>query len=161
MPVAPWGLMLPNFNPFGLETMPLLSSARQAEDAGFDAVWVGDHLAFHPPILEATMALSAAAAVTERVKLGFAVLLAPMRQPVWLAKSLQTLHHLAPGRLVAGFGVGGEHPPEWRAAGAQLADRGRRLDEFLDVLPCLLAGEAVDHAGALEVHTTGLQPAMA
>lgn len=158
--MAPWGLMLPNFNPFGVDVMPVTASAQHAERVGFDAVWVGDHLAFHPPILEATMALAAASAVTERVKLGFAVLLAPMRQPVWLAKSLQTLHHLAPDRLIAGFGVGGEHPPEWHAAGADLARRGRRLDELLGILPDLLGGKAVDHVGALEVHCPGLQPAM-
>ncbi len=159
-PVAPFGLMLPNFDPFEVGDWPLLPAARRAEELGFDAVWVGDHLAFHPPILEATMALAAAAAVTERVGLGFAVMLAPMRQPVWVAKALQTLYRLAPGRVLAGFGVGGEHPPEWRAAGAELAGRVRRLDELLELLPALLGGEEVHHVGALTVDTPPLRPAM-
>ena len=152
--------MLPNFNPFGLHRMPITEVAIQAEELGFDAVWVGDHLAFHPPILEATMALAAVSSVTQRIGLGFAVLLAPMRQPVWLAKSIQTLHHLAPGRVLAGFGVGGEHPAEWQAAAAPLAGRGQRLDELLELLPALLGGEAVEHAGELVVHTPPLEPAM-
>ncbi len=160
-PLAPWGLMLPNFDPFERGELPIVDTARRAEELGFDAVWVGDHLAFHPPILEATMALSAAAAVTSRVRLGFAVLLAPMRQPVWLAKALQSMSHLAPGRLIAGFGVGGEHPPEWRAADAEVRGRGRRLDEFLELLPRLLGGEAVVHSGALDVETPPLRPACA
>jgi len=157
--LAPWGVMLPNFNPFELDQMPLLEVARMAEELGFDAVWVGDHLAFHPPVLEATAALAAAAAVTERIGLGFAVLLAPMRQPVWLAKSLATIDQLAPGRLIAGFGVGGEHPAEWEAAGTEVRQRGRRLDEFLEVLPDLLNGRPVDHRGPdLSVHTPPLRP---
>ena len=60
-PIAPWGVMLPNFDPFELAPPPLVPAAREAERLGFDAGWVGDHLAFHPPILEATAALAAAA----------------------------------------------------------------------------------------------------
>lgn len=132
--------MLPNFNPFEVEPWPYLDVVRAVEDAEFDAGWVGDHLSFHPPIIEAIVALAAAAAVTTRIKLGSAVLLAAMRQPVWLAKSLASIDQLAPGRLLVGVGAGGEHPPEWRAADAELAHRGRRLDEFLTVLPDLLLG---------------------
>ncbi len=159
--IAQWGVMLPNFNPFGLDPWPFLEVARAVEHAEFDAGWVGDHLAFHPPIMEATVALGAAAVVTTRMKLGFAVLLAAMRQPVWLAKAIATIDQLAPGRVVVGVGAGGEHEPEWRAAGADVAGRGGRLDELLSVLPALLAGERVDHIGArLNVHTPPLRPAV-
>jgi len=161
-PLAPWGVMLPNFNAFGLDPDPVLEVARTAEELEFDAVWVSDHLSFHPPILEALTALAASAAVTDRIRLGTAVLLAPMRQPVWLAKTIAGIDQLAPGRLVLGVGVGGEHPPEWEAAGADLRDRGRRLDEFLALLPRLLSGEPVDHEGpALRVNTPALRPAVA
>ena len=157
--LAPWGVMVPNFNPFRVEPWPYLDVVRAVEDAGFDAGWVGDHLAFHPPVLEATNALAAAAAVTTRLKLGFAVLLAAMRQPVWLAKALATIDFLAPGRLLLGVGAGGEHPPEWEAADAERSNRGRRLDEVLTVLPDLLAGRPVDHAGpTLTVHAPALEP---
>lgn len=153
--------MLPNFNPFGLDPWPYLDVVRAVEDHNFDAGWVGDHLAFHPPIIEATTALTAAAAVTDRMKLGFAVLLGAMREPVWLAKALTSIDQLAPGRLIVGMGAGGEHPPEWRAAGAELAGRGARLDELLSILPDLLTGHAVDHDGPhLTVETPALDPAM-
>ncbi len=151
--------MLPNFNPFALDPWPYLDVVRAVEEAGFDAGWVGDHLAFHPPILEATNALAAAAAVTSRLKLGFAVLLAAMRQPVWLAKAIATIDHLAPGRLIVGVGAGGEHPQEWAAAGAEVVNRGRRLDEILTVLPALLGGRTVDHQGpTLTVQAPALRP---
>jgi alkanesulfonate monooxygenase SsuD/methylene tetrahydromethanopterin reductase-like flavin-dependent oxidoreductase (luciferase family) len=161
-PLAPWGVMLPNFNPFEVEPWPYLDVVRAVEDADFDAGWVGDHLSFHPPIIEAIVALAAAAAVTTRIKLGSAVLLAAMRQPVWLAKSLASIDQLAPGRLLVGVGAGGEHPPEWRAADAELAHRGGRLDEFLTVLPDLLLGREVHHDGPnLAIESPPLRPAVA
>lgn len=160
--IAPWGVMLPNFNPFGLDPWPYLDVVRAVEELGFDAGWVGDHLAFHPPIIEATTALAAAAAVTSRMKLGSAVLLGAMRQPVWLAKALMSIDQLAPGRVIVGLGAGGEHPPEWRAAGAETTQRGRRLDELLGVLPDVLTGRRVSHHGRhLSVQTPPLRPAMA
>lgn len=159
--MAPWGVMLPSFNPFGLDPWPYLDVVRAVEDHNFDAGWVGDHLAFHPPIIEATAALAAAAAVTDRMKLGFAVLLGAMREPVWLAKALTSIDQLAPGRLIVGMGAGGEHPPEWRAAGAELTGRGARLDELLSILPDLLTGHAVNHNGPhLAVETPALNPSM-
>ncbi len=161
-PIAPWGVMLPNFNPFGLDPWPYLDTVRAVEDLGFDAGWVGDHLAFHPPVIEATAALAAAAACTSRMRLGFAVLLGAMRQPVWLAKALMSIDQLAPGRVIVGLGAGGEHPPEWRAADAEVAGRGPRLDELLGLLPDLLAGRPVSHRGPhLVVETPPLRPAVA
>lgn len=159
--IAPWGVMLPNFNPFDLEPWPFLEVVGAVEDLGFDAGWVGDHLAFHPPVIEATNALAAAAAVTTRLKLGFAVLLAAMREPVWMAKAIASIDQLAPGRVVLGVGAGGEHPPEWRAAGAEVSGRGRRLDELLGILPDLLSGRPVSFEGHdLRVESPPLRPAM-
>ncbi|MCP5026503.1 MAG: LLM class flavin-dependent oxidoreductase [Actinomycetia bacterium] len=158
-PLAPWGVMLPNFNPFETRPWPYLDVVRAVEDAGFDAGWVGDHLSFHPPVIETTVALAAAAAVTNTLKLGSAVLLAAMRQPVWLAKSLASIEQMAPGRLLVGVGAGGEHPVEWRAAGAALDHRGHRLDEFLTVLPDLLLGRSVHHPGPhLPIESPPLRP---
>ncbi len=159
--IAPWGVMLPNFNPFGLDPWPYLEIVKAVEAHDFDAGWVGDHLVFHPPVIEATAALAAAAAATDRMKLGFAVLLGAMREPVWLAKALTSIDQLAPGRVIVGLGAGGEHPPEWRAAGAELAARGARLDEFLGLLPDLVTGQPVSHRGPhLSVETPPLCPAM-
>ncbi len=156
--------MLPNFDPYRLGPhgggLDVVGAARQAEELGFDAVWVGDHLSFHPPVLEATLSMAAAAVATRHIKVGSAVLLGPMRQPVWLAKQVQTLHHLAPGRVLLGLGVGGEHPPEWRAAGAEVSGRGARLDTLLEVLPLLLAGKRVRTGAPLWVDTPPLEPAV-
>jgi alkanesulfonate monooxygenase SsuD/methylene tetrahydromethanopterin reductase-like flavin-dependent oxidoreductase (luciferase family) len=134
--------------------------ARAAEDAGLDHVWVPDHLVFHRPILEATTALACVAGATERVRLGTAILNPALRPVVWLAKQLTTLATLAPARLLLGVGLGGEYEPEFRAAGVDRALRGRRLDEALELLPKLAAGQPVAHRGALQVDCDGLDPAL-
>ncbi len=134
-----------------------MECARLAEQLGFDAVSVGDHLWCPAPVYDAGISLAAAAAVTERVKLGFGVMLLGLREPAWAAKQLITLDALAPGRLVLGVGVGGEFPAEFEAVGLRVSQRGRRLDEALSVLPDLLMGRAVSHAGpALTLETPAL-----
>jgi alkanesulfonate monooxygenase SsuD/methylene tetrahydromethanopterin reductase-like flavin-dependent oxidoreductase (luciferase family) len=159
---AGYGVMLPSFDPFRLGPPPLVRGAALAEDLGFDAGWVGDHLAFHPPVMDALGALSAAAAATRRMLLGTGVLLLPMRHPVWTAKQVATVDALAPGRVLLGVGVGGENPAEWEAAGVPVAQRGRRLDESLTVVGALLRGEAVDHPGPLlPTRSPALEPAPA
>jgi alkanesulfonate monooxygenase SsuD/methylene tetrahydromethanopterin reductase-like flavin-dependent oxidoreductase (luciferase family) len=125
--------------------------ARHLEDLGLDSFWVSDHLAWDTPILDSVLTLTAAAAVTRRTEVGFAVLQLALRRLAWIAKQLQTLQIVSGNRLNLGVGVGGHPPQEWAAAGVPLAERGRRTDEALDVLPALLAGETValpDAAGA-------------
>jgi alkanesulfonate monooxygenase SsuD/methylene tetrahydromethanopterin reductase-like flavin-dependent oxidoreductase (luciferase family) len=156
----PWagvGVALPSIDAFGTGT-PVLEVACAAERAGLDHVWVPDHLVFHRPILEATTTLAVVAGATERIRLGFAILNPTLRSPTWLAKQLSTLAALAPDRLLLGVGVGGEYEPEFRAAGVERRQRGRRLDETLELLPRLMGGEAVQHSGLYEVACPGIAP---
>jgi alkanesulfonate monooxygenase SsuD/methylene tetrahydromethanopterin reductase-like flavin-dependent oxidoreductase (luciferase family) len=147
------GVLLPTFDATHTGTTPpVLRAARLIEELGFDGAWVGDHLACPAPLLDAMGCLTAAAAVTERINLGFSVMLLGLRPPAWTAKALVTLDALAPGRLRLGVGVGGEFPEEFAAAGVPLAQRGKRVDETLEVLGDLLAGRPVAYAGsAIEV----------
>jgi alkanesulfonate monooxygenase SsuD/methylene tetrahydromethanopterin reductase-like flavin-dependent oxidoreductase (luciferase family) len=154
-------VLLPTFDALGQGTPPVVAAARRAEELGFDALWAGDHLLSHPPVLDALCALSAAAAVTSRIELGISVLQLGLRQPAWAAKQLATVEALAPGRLRLGVGAGGEFPAEFLAAGVSRRTRGRRLDEMLRILPALLRGEHVDHPGPLApVRVSGLRPAV-
>jgi alkanesulfonate monooxygenase SsuD/methylene tetrahydromethanopterin reductase-like flavin-dependent oxidoreductase (luciferase family) len=163
------GVLLPTFDAtHSGTTPPVIAGARLIEELGFDGAWVGDHLACPAPLLDAMGCLTAAAAVTQRIALGFSVMLAGLRPPAWTAKQLVTLDALAPGRLRLGVGVGGEFPEEFAAAGVPLARRGRRVDETLAVLPDLLTGKPVSYTGsviAVEAHapndpTRGLTPAI-
>jgi len=151
---------LPTFDPLRVgRPLEVVEGARQAEQHDFEAVSVGDHLWCPAPVYDASLALAAAAAVTERVKLGFGVMLLGLRPPAWAAKQLITLDALAPGRLLLGVGIGGEFPVEFEAVGLNVKQRGRLLDESLTVLPDLLQGRAVTHTGtALNLQIPALEP---
>lgn len=161
---APWtprlalGPQLPIFDPAQTGVPHPQVSASRAEKLGFDVVWVGDHLAFHPPWLESLSCLAAAAAVTTRIRLGTSVLLAAMRQPAWLAKQVATLQHLSADRLIFGVGVGGENPAEWDAAGVPARERGARTNAFLSALPALLAAEPVHVPAPYDLDVPPLRP---
>jgi probable F420-dependent oxidoreductase len=121
--------------------------ARRIEDAGFDAIWVGDHIAFHFPIADPLTLLAYLAGVTERVSLGTSVYLLPLRPPMVSAKSAATLDRLSGGRLQLGVGVGGEYPPEFEAVGVPVGQRGSRCDEAIGLLRRLWTEEKVEHRG--------------
>jgi len=138
------GLMLPSAanTDSGIVDPPrLLEAARLAESAGFDGVYVGDHLLHPRPLLESLTSLSAVAAVTQRISIGTCVLLAALRDPLWLAKQLGTIAAFALGRLRLGVGLGGEYAAEFEAAGIALADRGRRTGAVVTQLRQWLQGD--------------------
>ena len=126
--------------------------ARHAEDVGLDSLFVGDHLVASRPILDSVVTLATAAAVTSRIALGFGVLVVPLRPVAWVAKQITTLQLTSRGRVLLGVGLGGPasmYPPAaWEAVGVPYAERGRRLDEALDVLPDLIAGRPARVSGA-------------
>ena len=128
----------------GGQTEParVIEAARRAEAAGFDGVYVGDHLLHPRPLLESVVTLAAVAASTDRISLGPCVMLLALRHPVVLAKQLGTLSAFAPGRLRVGVGVGGEYPAEFEAAGVPLPERGRRMESALRQVRSLLTDGA-------------------
>jgi alkanesulfonate monooxygenase SsuD/methylene tetrahydromethanopterin reductase-like flavin-dependent oxidoreductase (luciferase family) len=117
------------------------------EELPVDAVWQGGHVL--PPTAsgEAITRLSLMTAWTERVRVGAAVLLLPLYQPVLVAKQLADLDSRSGGRLTVGVGVGGEFPKEFEALGVPRNERGARTDEAIGVLRSLWAGGPVSHHG--------------
>lgn len=137
-------------------------AARQAEACGLDGVWAGDHLVTTAPVLDSAMSLTAAAAVTERITVGWAVMLLALRQQAWAAKQIASLQHLSGGRVQLGVGVGGVGVPnEWNAAGVASHSRGARTDAMLTDLPDLLAGHATPLGAEAGTPTVKLDPATA
>ena len=110
-----FGIHLPQAGP-AASAGAVRDAAKQAEALGFSDVWVSDHLAFPkagnwPPsayILEPLVALTWAAAATERIGLGTSVLVLPLRPPVLLAKMLASLDLMSGGRLTVGAAAGSE-----------------------------------------------------
>jgi alkanesulfonate monooxygenase SsuD/methylene tetrahydromethanopterin reductase-like flavin-dependent oxidoreductase (luciferase family) len=115
----------------------LLSMARDIETAGLDGLWVGDSLTAKPR-LEPLSTLAALAGVTRRVRLGTAVMLAALRHPVLLAQTAATVDLISGGRLVLAVGAGGafnaEQQNEWQVAGVKAVQRGRRLEEVMEIV---------------------------
>ncbi len=138
----------------------------QAEQLGFDTVWLPDS-PFQYGVPDPLIMLAALAARTKRVKLAPGVLLAGLRQPALLAQQLATLDALAAGRLLAGFGLGFPSPESERqfaAAGVQFASRAARLVESIELMRLLWSspGRPVSYQGShVSVHDLVLSPAPA
>jgi alkanesulfonate monooxygenase SsuD/methylene tetrahydromethanopterin reductase-like flavin-dependent oxidoreductase (luciferase family) len=137
--------------------------ARHADREGYDAVWVGDSVVAKPR-LEPLTTLAFIGAMTERVRLGTAVLLPALRQPVVLAHQLANVDQISRGRLVIGVGVGWSLPSaelEWAACGMDHKRRVRRLEEHLEIWRLLWRGAPVTHrAHGVDLldHTIGPLP---
>jgi len=116
--------------------------AEAAEAAGFDSLWASDHVAFHHPLLDVTVALTTFAAVTERIKLGAGVLLLPLRAPALVAREFASLDYLSGGRVILGVGVGGEHPADFEAVGVPVRERGARTNASMRALRDLFPRQA-------------------
>ncbi|MBM85855.1 MAG: hypothetical protein CMM47_07525 [Rhodospirillaceae bacterium] len=117
------------------------------DKAGFDSLWVGDHLSMPLPFLDPFQLLAQAAMVSRRLLLGTAVYLLPLRNPGPVAKQATTLDHLSEGRFIFGLGIGGEFPKEYEVAGVPITERGARLTESIEVLRTLWAGDPASYSG--------------
>src|SRR6266508_7037222 len=117
------------------------------EAAGIDRVCVGDHVSFHGGRgFDGLVQATALGAISD-LEVQTAVYLLPLRHPVPVARQVNSLAQIAPGRFVFGVGIGGEDPNEIAMCGVDPTTRGRRMDESMDIVRRLLSGEAVTVAG--------------
>jgi alkanesulfonate monooxygenase SsuD/methylene tetrahydromethanopterin reductase-like flavin-dependent oxidoreductase (luciferase family) len=114
--------------------------ARRAEERGFSALATIDRIVY--PSLDSLTALAVAAGATSRIGLFTDILLAPLYQPVWLAKATASLDAMSGGRLTLGLGVGGR-ADDFAAMERPFNRRGKLMDQTLDVLYRSWAGERV------------------
>ena len=140
------GIGLPNAIP-GTTGTALVDWARNAEGAGFSTLGTIGRLVY--PNYEELVALSAAAAVTTRIRLTTSVLIAPLyTNTALLAKQAASLDRLSGGRLVLGVALGGRDD-DYTASGLSTEGRGRRLEEQLTGMKRIWAGEQLGHAGRI------------
>ncbi len=146
------GLWLPLFDELA-DPVVVSRLAAEAEDAGWDGLFVWDHVHWRAPIREVAdpwITLAAAATATTSLLLGPMVTPLARRWPVKLARETATLDRLAGGRLVLGVGLGSDrYGREFSGTGDELDERrrGRMLDESLRVLDAAWSGEPVHHRG--------------
>jgi len=118
-----------------------------AEKLPIESIWQGGHVLPPTATGEAITRLALLTAWTERVRIGTAVLVLPLYQPVVVAKQLGDLDARSGGRVTVGVGAGGEFVKEFEAVGVPLAERGARLNEGIEVMRKLWSGDAVTHTG--------------
>ena len=160
-----FGAKIPNSGGLALR-LGVGQMAATLEAAGFDSIWVSDHIVFPKQVssrypfaadgkvtwaldadyLEPMVMLAAAAATTSRVELGTAALILPMRNPVHFAKEAASIDAMAKGRLVIGAGVGWLRE-EFDALGADFDARGEVFDEWLAIARACWSGDVKKFEG--------------
>jgi probable F420-dependent oxidoreductase len=148
-----YGLRLPSFalGPRTASLQEMGAYLRRAEDLGFESAMLIDHLLVAPPAyrvawLEPVSLLSALSGVTRTIRLGTLVLVLPFRDPVAFAKEWATLDVLSGGRSILGVGVGWNRE-EFAALRIPIEERGRRMNEMLEAITALWAGDDVSYEG--------------
>jgi probable F420-dependent oxidoreductase len=148
------GFIVPQF---GQNAGPdaILAAARQAEDLGYDSLWVFERLLYpvnpqspypgtadgslpllYRRALDPLATLAYLAAATRQVRIGSSIINLPFYNPVLLARELGTIDVLSHGRLDVGFGLGWS-PDEFEAVSVPMRDRGRRAEEALQVIEAI------------------------
>ncbi len=149
-----YGLGLPNGGAWG-DARTLAELARLAEESGWDGVFLEDYIVWQGhqdvPTFDPWITLAAMALQTTRIRLGTSITPLTRRRPWKVARETVTLDHLSNGRLILGVGLGDlEHDAASFASFGEVTDakqRGRMLDEALDVLVGLWSGEPFSYAG--------------
>lgn len=136
----------------------LLGWAEQAEQLGFNGVFVGDRLlaeattpsggvVYGASMLDVTVALAALAARTQKIFLGPLVLVFSYRHPIQIAKTFASLDALSGGRVILGGGLGW-NAKEFAALGIPWAGRADRFEEALPLVRRLWSGDSITHTGS-------------
>jgi alkanesulfonate monooxygenase SsuD/methylene tetrahydromethanopterin reductase-like flavin-dependent oxidoreductase (luciferase family) len=125
----------------------------EAEEAGWDGLFVWDHVRWHEPVVDVAdpqITLAAIAGATERIRFGPMVTPLARRRPAKVARETATLDRLSAGRLTLGVGLGSDRfGGEFSITGEELDDRrrARMLDEALEILEAAWSGRLVRHRG--------------
>lgn len=126
-----------------------LPTYRLVEELGFDGVFCGEHLLSHRPVWDAVSMTTAMACATERIAVGAAAAIAPLRHPSVLAKEFAGVDRIAGGRAILALGTGGDNPRELPAAGVPNEGVGRRTNEVLDIVRLYWSGARFSWPGDL------------
>jgi alkanesulfonate monooxygenase SsuD/methylene tetrahydromethanopterin reductase-like flavin-dependent oxidoreductase (luciferase family) len=151
------GVMLPTREALRLGARVAIDFGARAEAFGFDSVWAGDSLLARP-LLDPLTTLAAVAARTSSIRLGTAVLLAPLYQPVVAARAIASVDQLSDGRLILGVGRGFDLPEtrrEFAAAEVDFETRTKRMTEAIELWRSLWDGSA---DGPFDLQPRPVQP---
>jgi alkanesulfonate monooxygenase SsuD/methylene tetrahydromethanopterin reductase-like flavin-dependent oxidoreductase (luciferase family) len=144
-----YGLSLINFSSFFQPSL-LMEFAVEAEDAGWDGIFIWDHLTItftETPVVDPWIALSAIATVTKKIRIGPMITPVARRRPWKLARETVSLDHLSKGRLILGVGLGVPECFSLFGEETNSKTRAEKMDEGLDIITGLWSGEAFSYNG--------------
>lgn len=140
-------IQIPSIRASGaVDAAELTDMLRRAEEAGFHSAWVMEHQLGEAAGLDPMSVLAFAAAQTSSIRLGFAVAVLALHQPVRLAREAASIDHLSGGRLTLGVGIGAAGLP-YRAFGVEASERAARFEEYVAVMRGLWDEPPVDFDG--------------
>jgi probable F420-dependent oxidoreductase len=132
---------------FAQEYRDTLEMVKLAETLGFDSAWVSEHHGSSDGYLPSLLAMLAAfAAVTERIRLGTGIVLAPLHDPLRLAEDAAVVDQLSGGRLILGLGAGWREE-EFRMFRVPIGERGVRTEETVEILRRAWSGRRFSFEG--------------
>lgn len=163
--IMKFGILFANTGQMG-DPESALGLAKAAKDLGFESLWASQHVVIpsgysspcpytangrmpggdEMPIPDPLIWLGYVAAVTDRIRLATGAVIAPLMNPVVLAKQVATLDHLSGGRVDLGIGLGWMRE-EFEALGVPFDGRGPRTDEYIGVMRALWSGNAATYHG--------------
>jgi probable F420-dependent oxidoreductase len=165
-----FGVRVPNSGPLS-SIENIVKATKQAEELGFDSIWVHDHVVWSSEMhrhhissgaaeaitdaqdanfYEATTILSYLAGETKKITLGVACLVMPCRNPIYAAKQYATLDHLCKGRLIVGVGLGSKatrESDEFGVFGVTYDKRGDRADEYIEAMKAIWTQPIASYQG--------------
>jgi probable F420-dependent oxidoreductase len=146
------GLCLPNLGG-KISTDSMVKLGTLADELGFDSMWTADHIIAtkenanpYGYVLESLVSLAFLAAKTERINLGTSILVVPQRNPILVAKQVAAIDVLSHGRVILGIGAGWIEP-EFDLLGEDFGNRGRRLDEYINLMRAVWGGKLINFSG--------------
>ncbi len=115
--------------------------------AGVDSLWQIDRTVSREPFLDCMATMAALAGATKKIRFGMNVVSLGMRDPLFVAKQCATIDYLSNGRLLPAFGLGSNRSRDWVGPGRSTKGRGKRMNEALEIVHRLWAGEEVSYDG--------------
>tara|TARA_Y100001936_G_C16077975_1_gene675419 strand:- start:1235 stop:2155 length:921 start_codon:yes stop_codon:yes gene_type:complete len=119
----------------------------ECENSLADSIWQNDRLISQEPFIESLSFMAALTGRTERIKFGMNVVVAPLRNPLVLAKQCASIDYLSNGRLLPAFGVGNAKALEFSRTDNKISHRGKWTNEVLDFLSKIWATDNVTYKG--------------
>ena len=143
----PLGMSLPHRSPDPLALTTVALVARRAEELGFRDLWVTENTVDEGTCLDPVVALTFAASITSRIRVGASVVVLPIHSPLTVAHQWATLDFISGGRATLAVGLGRDH--HYRDFQIPAAARIRRFREQMELIRALWSQEKVTYSGEI------------